>query len=128
MYTYPMVGIYTAVVTATNPVSQESAETVVTVDEAIDGLGATNDSPTVLGSPTTLTATVSAGSNVSYTWAFGDGEFGAGDLVAHVFPAVDIYTAVVTATNSVSWTLAETMVTVTPAGYQVYLPVVLKNQ
>jgi hypothetical protein len=33
-------------------------------------LTGTNDGPTALGSATTLTASVTAGSNVTYTWAF----------------------------------------------------------
>jgi PKD repeat protein len=116
-----------AVVTATNAVSELWVETLVTIDVAIEGLQALNDSPTVLGSSTTLMATVSAGSSISYTWAFGDGTFGSGPLVTHVYPAADEYTAVVTATNSVSWQSASTVVTIVPAEYRVYLPVVLRN-
>ncbi len=39
----------------------------------ISGLTAANSSPTDLGSPTTFTATVSAGTSISYVWNFGDG-------------------------------------------------------
>jgi len=48
--------------------------TSTVTDAPIAGLEATNDSPTMLGNPTTLTATISAGSNVTYTWAFGDND------------------------------------------------------
>ncbi len=82
-------------------------------DEAIAGLSATNDSPTALGQATTLTATVTAGSNASYTWAFGDGQTGSGSVVTHTYPAVDLYTAVVTASNSVNVVTATTSVTIT---------------
>jgi hypothetical protein len=67
---------------------------------------ATNDSPTPLGLVTTLTATLSTtngvtlteGVEVTFTWAFGDGEGGAGAVVTHTYGATGIYTAVVTAT------------------------------
>jgi uncharacterized repeat protein (TIGR01451 family) len=111
-HTYPSVGVYTAVVNAGNSVSELTATTAVTVDEAIAGLEVSNDSPTVLGSPTTLTATVAAGSNVTYTWAFGDGGAGSGAAVSHTYPAIGVYTAVVTACNSVSILTATTPVTV----------------
>jgi uncharacterized repeat protein (TIGR01451 family) len=102
-HTYPAVGVYTATVTATNSVSELTATTAVTISDApIAGLQATNDSPTMLGQPTVLTATVMAGSNVTYTWALGDGEFGSGMVVSHTYPAVDVYVAVVTASNPVS--------------------------
>jgi CSLREA domain-containing protein len=96
-------------------------------DEPIAGLMAANNSPTLLGATTTLTATVTAGTNVSYTWAFGDGETGTGSVTTHVYPAAGLYTAVVTATNAISSQTAETEVTVvmpeTPA--YLYLPAVM---
>jgi YD repeat-containing protein len=69
----------------------------------IQGLSATNDSPTALGLTTTLTATVTAGSNVTYTWAFGDDQTGQG--------------AVVTASNPMGVVTATTTVTVTGDAY-----------
>jgi len=112
-HTYSAVGNYTAVVTASNSVSVVTATTTVTVEEAIAGLSAANDSPTALGEATTLTATVTAGSNVAYTWAFDDGEIGGGAVVTHTYPAVGSYTAVVTASNSVNVLTATATVTVT---------------
>jgi len=100
-------------VTATNSVSSQTATTSVTVDETIAGLSADNDSPTVLGNTTTLTATISAGSNVTYEWDFGDGssnEFGR--IVTHVYPSNGNYTATVTATNSVTSDSATTSVVI----------------
>ena len=81
-------------------------------------LAATNDSPTRLGSATTLTATVASGIITytwTYAWAFGDGGFGSGAVVTHIYPDVGRYAAVVTATNVLS--LAQDVTTVT-----VYLP------
>jgi subtilisin-like proprotein convertase family protein len=123
---YPNVGVYTAVVTASNPVNELAATTLVIVDETIAGLSAANGSPTELGSATLLTATVAAGSNVTYTWAFGDGEFGSGVHVAHTYPAAGEYRAVVTACNSVSELTATTTVTIHNAYIYIYLPLVLR--
>jgi uncharacterized repeat protein (TIGR01451 family) len=103
---------------------------IIITDVPIVDLIATNDSPTPLGSATTLTATVTAGSNVIYTWAFGDGDTGSGAVVTHTYAAVRDYTAVVTASNSISMLTATTIVTVNephpaPDSY-VYLPLVMR--
>jgi PKD repeat protein len=129
-HVYPAIGVYTAVVTASNPVSWLTATTVVTItDVPIDGLAVTSSSPTPLGSATMFTATITAGTNVTYTWAFGDGTFGGGPLVSHTYPATGTYTVIVTATNSVSVMTATIEITITeaPAGLAVYLPIVMKN-
>ncbi|MBN1661871.1 MAG: PKD domain-containing protein [Anaerolineae bacterium] len=113
-HTYPALGVYTTVVTASNDVSLLTATTTVTItNEPIAGLAAINDSPTPLGSATTLTATVGTGSNVTYTWVFGDGESGSGAVVTHTYPEIGLYTAVVTAANSTNELTATTAVTIT---------------
>jgi uncharacterized repeat protein (TIGR01451 family) len=115
-HTYETTGTHTAIVTASNAVSVVSATTTITVDEAISGLGATSDSPTVLDEPTTLTATVQTGSNVTYEWAFGDGYTetipSSFFTTTHTYPSVGVYTAVVTASNSVSVMTTTTTVVV----------------
>ena len=99
--TYEDVGFYTAIVTAVNRVSAVTATTAVTItDIPISGLVATNDSPTALGNTTTLSASVTDGTNATFFWAFGDGTTGNGGLVTHVYPDAGEYTAVVTASNS----------------------------
>jgi hypothetical protein len=110
-HVYPDVGTHTVVVTASKGADTFTAITTVVVDEAIAGLSAANDSPTVLGNVTTLTATLTAGSNVSYTWNLGDGELRRGMVVAHAYPSTGTYTATVTAENSVSVFTATTIVT-----------------
>jgi hypothetical protein len=45
-------------------------------------------------------------------------------MVTHIYPAVDVYTATVTATNSVGFATASTIVIVE---YRIYLPLVLRN-
>jgi len=112
VHTYAAVGAYTAVVTASNSVSWITATTEVVVNEVVTGLNADNDGPTSLGEPTALTATVTAGSNVAYTWDFGDGSVGTGAIVSHTYAAPGEYEAVVTATNSVGVVTATTAVLV----------------
>ncbi|MEA3377753.1 MAG: PKD domain-containing protein, partial [Chloroflexota bacterium] len=111
-HTYLGTGAYTAVVTATNSVSEVTGTTTITVDQVIDGLVATSDSPTALGNTTTLTAAVSVGNSVSYTWRFDDGHDAIGDVVQHAYSDAGTYVAVVTACNSVSSESTNTLVTV----------------
>jgi hypothetical protein len=126
-HTYPYAGVYTAVVTASKTISDWLvAATTVTVEEVITGLSVLNDSPTPLGDPTTLTATVTAGSHPDYRWAFGDGELGVGPVVTHTYSAPAVYTAVVTASNRVSELTATTTVEIMPPPrFYIYLPLVL---
>jgi PKD repeat protein len=109
---YPAAGTYTAIVTASNSAGFITETTVVTVDESISGLAATNDSPTTLGDTTTLTATIATGTNVAYTWDLGDLATGSGPVVSHVYPAAGTYTAIVTASNSVGFITATTTITI----------------
>lgn len=110
---YSTVGTYTAVVTASNGANIVTTTTPVTItDEALSGLSVTQDSPTPLGQLTTLTATVSSGSNVSYAWDFGDGTAGSGASTPHLYPAIGTYTASVTVTNSTNIVTTSTVVTI----------------
>jgi YVTN family beta-propeller protein len=124
-HTYPAVGNYTAIVTATNTNNTLSASTQVQViDVAVSGLAAANDSPTILGNNTHLFATVSGGTNIQYTWAFGDGTYGSGASPSHVYPTVGNYMAIVTATNSNNSQSASTLVTIESGISYTYLPMV----
>jgi YVTN family beta-propeller protein len=125
IHIYPAVGNYTAIVTATNTNNSLSTTTPVTViDVAVSGLAAANDSPTILGNNTHLFATVNSGTNIQYSWAFGDGSYGSGASSSHVYPAVGNYTAVVTATNSNNSQSASTLVTIESGISYTYLPMV----
>jgi PKD repeat protein len=129
-HVYPAVGVYTAVVTASNQVSWLTSTTVVTItDVPIAGLAITSSSPTPLGSVTSFTVTITAGTNVTYTWSFGDGSTGSGPLVSHTYPATGTYTVIVTATNSVSVMTAtiQVLITEAPSGLTVYLPIIMKD-
>src|SRR5262249_10851531 len=78
--------------------------------ECTGGPSASNNGRSILGIPTTLQATVAGGTNVSYNWAFGDGIVGSGATVLHTYTQPGSYTAVVTASNSVSTAVATTTV------------------
>lgn len=111
-------GLYTNQVTVSAMAAsapQDPAEATVSVDEPIAGLTAGNDSPTHQGQPTTLSAQITAGSNVVYTWDFGDNTTGTGQVVTHVYPAIGDYTATVTAKNGISQQVATTPVTIEEA-------------
>ncbi len=126
-HVYPMVGAYTAVVTASNAANWLAATTAVTIaDVPIAGLVASNDSPTALGSLTTLTATVAAGTNVSFTWTLGDGTVDTGAVISHAYPMVGSYQAAVTASNSANWMSVSTSVVV-ELPVRLYLPLVLRD-
>jgi PKD repeat protein len=85
----------------------------VVTDTAIAGLSAANSSPTRLTNATLFTATIGAGSNVSYQWDFGDGQTGGGVTTTHTYTAAGTYTAIVTALNSTGSLTATTTVYVT---------------
>jgi PKD repeat protein len=73
---------------------------LVTVsDSEPQDVTASNNGPTTLGQPTTLSATA-AGTNLTYAWDFGDGTTGAGATVSHTYAAEGSYVATVTVTNS----------------------------
>jgi PKD repeat protein len=115
-HTYPSAGSYTAIVTATNSSGAATATTGVTVvDVAISDLLAGANGPTNLGNTTTLTATISAGTNVTYAWNFGDGTTGSGETVAHTYQSEGSYTAIITATNSAGSSSANVAVQILPS-------------
>ncbi len=98
-----------------DPADRTSSVVFTIVDQPIVGLAAINDSPTMLGSSTQFTAAVVAGTNVSFTWAYGDGDTGAGATSAHTYAAPGSYTAIVTATNSTNSIAITTPVTILAA-------------
>jgi hypothetical protein len=74
-----------------------------------------------------LTATVAFGSNIACTWVLGDGDTGNGAVLTHTYPAVGVYTAVATASNSVSTVTGTTVVTSTEPSLYIYLPWVVRE-
>jgi PKD repeat protein len=114
-YTWDSPGTQLITVTADNIGGSVVATHTITIsDVPIDGLFASSDSPTLLGESTAFTATVEAGTNVSYAWDFGDESQGEGATAAHTYAAVGVYTATVTATNGLGSAVAEVGVTILP--------------
>jgi uncharacterized YccA/Bax inhibitor family protein len=107
-------GFFTATVQALIPVS---------------GLSAVNNGPTVLGQPTILTATITGGSAITYTWSLGDMTTDFGAVITHTYPSTGIYLAIVTATKSVSIMTATTTVVITsvPLKPRAYLPIIMRG-
>lgn len=93
-----------------------SASASVTIgDTPIVGLQAINDSPVVLGNSVGMTATISGGTNVTYSWDFDDGNSATRASVQHSYATAGTYTATVTASNGISLTTATTVVEVISA-------------
>jgi hypothetical protein len=109
------------------PPTQPQVVTTVTLEEPVAGLVATNSSPTALGRPTALRATVTGGTQVIYTWDLGDGARGSGALVRHTYADAGRYSAVVTAANSISLLTATTRVTIVGLDQRVHLPLILRT-
>jgi branched-chain amino acid transport system substrate-binding protein len=91
----------------------------------VSNLVATNDGPTSVGQTTTLTATVTTGSDVVYTWSLGDGSIESGQVVTHTYGTAGAFTAVVTASNRMNSVTAATSVEVVPR--HVYLPMLMRG-
>jgi subtilisin family serine protease/subtilisin-like proprotein convertase family protein len=130
VFTYTQTGQYTVTVTVENECGIDSALTGVDVlDIAITGLTAVNDSPTELGYTTTMTAEIAMGTNVTYTWDFGDGIGDIGMVVTHVYSNTGVYTATVTAANGVGIQVASTPVTIfviPPVERYIFLPLITR--
>ncbi|HNB52977.1 MAG TPA: FG-GAP-like repeat-containing protein [Anaerolineales bacterium] len=88
----------------------------------ISGLGLTSDSPTSLGEPTTLTITLAAGTNVTYSLNLGDtSPLLLGNLIpnvplslTHTYPATGLYTPTLTAANTIGSATVAAQVSITP--------------
>ncbi len=111
---------------------------VLLSDTPITGVVASNDSPKFVTETVTLSATVAAGTNVTYRWDFGDNSppttpvAGMSSQVTHTYPTTGTFTAIFTATNPISTLSASTVVTITaaapqqPAERKIYLPMARK--
>ncbi|MEM7033851.1 MAG: PKD domain-containing protein [Chloroflexota bacterium] len=86
--------------------------TIVNDDQAALGLIVENSGPTVLGQTTLFTATLVTGTNVIYTWDFGDSGTGSGSSTNHIYQAYGPHTATVTARTVNNLLTATTVVTI----------------
>jgi hypothetical protein len=127
-YTCDIPGTQLITVTASNQAGSVTDTHVISItDQPIEGLTVSNDSPTLLGEATTFTATITNGTNVSYTWDFGDDLNGTGATITHTYTIPGVYTATVTATNSVGSLTETTLVSITTPNYPIYLPLIIKS-
>jgi TolB protein len=128
VYTWDLPGNQRLTVTASNPFGSVTDTHTITITEVpISGLAAVNNSPTMILFPTILSATINAGTNVSYTWDLGDGSIGSGAVVSHIYPDLGFYTASITASNSANTLTATTAVTISELIGDMYLPAVVKE-
>jgi hypothetical protein len=98
-------------------------------EDEIVGLQASSNGPTLLGNPTNFVASVTAGSNVSFTWSFGDGNTATGATSSHTYAAAGLYTVNLTARNPVSEERVQMLITVEGTGsgqntQQIMLPLI----
>ncbi len=110
----PTILTFSLSVTDEAGVSRADEVVITATEEAIAGLSVQNTSPSAVQERVTFTASITAGTNVSYTWDFGDGEQTSGKSeVSHVYTQVETYTATVVASNSINTMTAMTRVTIT---------------
>jgi hypothetical protein len=77
------------------------------VGQAIQGLVLNGPDKLLAGQTANFNATITAGSNVSYTWTFGDSGSGVGQTASHVYTATGTYLVIVTASNSLGQVQAQ---------------------
>ena len=112
-HTYAAGGLYTAVLTVSNPYGRDAAAGEVEVREGPAGANALclpQEVPP--GGVVTCTASASGYPAPLFTWAFGDGEYGSGEVVTHTYAATGTYTVQMTATNACGEAAARTAVAV----------------
>lgn len=88
------------------------------IEVPICNVDATHDGPKLEGEAVTFTATIGAGSNVSYTWDFGDDTIvDAGPVVTHSYAAAGNYTTILTISNStpIMWIVTLSDIVIDPA-------------
>ena len=103
LHTYPATGTYSVTLTASNGWNSQTTTMAILVyepDEPIQELSIANDSPTSLGDATHLILSMTAGTNVSLLWDFGDGNTSTARNPVHTYATVGEYTVILTATNS----------------------------
>ncbi len=94
--------LYTRAANAVNATVVSETVTVAPSDIAISGLIAMNSGPARSGQTVHLTATIDSGTNVTYVWRINDEVVGGGASLDVTLPEPGVYTATVTATNSVT--------------------------
>ncbi len=100
-----------------------------TIDVPISGLTAESDSPTLIGETTSFTASIAAGTNVIFTWDFGDGsDLAYGENAIHSYAQPGTYTVTVTASNASGSQQVTLEVTVMASLTKtIYMPLLLRK-
>lgn len=83
-------------------------------DELITGLTVTHDGPAIVGTDITFATKLAQGSNIVYSWDFGDGGStqGSSPSVSHKYTTSGVFQVTVTASNAVSSQSASTTVSI----------------
>ncbi|MBN1135941.1 MAG: S8 family serine peptidase, partial [Anaerolineae bacterium] len=76
----------------------------------------------------TFTGVASGTPPITFTWDYGDGTFGAGQMVTHTYAAGGVYTVVMTATNCAGSTATDTHAIVVRSKTYIYLPIVVRSE
>ena len=113
-HTYSAPGQYIASVKADNILSSQTVTTpVVVMDQPVSGLSIYYQLPCYANLLTRLFTLFQQGTNVVFSWDFGDGAQGSGAIVDHRFGQPGIYLVKVTASNSVSQVTESFEITIT---------------
>lgn len=122
-HTYAAVGSYTVELTATNSANTLTATLPVEVIHVpITGLTIVGNSSVRMNASETFTATVTSGTQVSYTWTINGVPVGVSNPLVYAFPTVGDFTLTVTATNVLGSVQQSRVVTVSE--HRVYLPLI----
>lgn len=124
-HAYSALGNFTATLTATNPLGSSVITIPVTVvDVPISGLALNGPASAVIFQPTTYTASITQGSNVTYAWEIDGVAAGTGSSPALTFTTLGNRSVKVTASNSQG--SQSTSVTVTVAPIRLYFASMMK--
>lgn len=109
-HTYAAVGSYTVTLTATNSLGSDVATAVVEILETPVAAFSSN-SPVLLGDTAVFTNT-STGTDLTYSWDFGDGNSSTDANPTHSYAAVGSYTVTLTVSNGLGSDVATAVVDV----------------
>jgi subtilisin family serine protease len=124
-HTYAQVGLYTAVLTATNPHGPASCTGVVSI-EGLPLARFTYKKPVVPEKPVTFQNTSRVNPPATaWVWSFGDGGTSTDENPTHTYAAEGTYLVTLVAVNDRGSDTYQEAVTVAPV--RIYLPIVVKN-
>jgi PKD repeat protein len=114
-HTYNTPGTYTVVLKVTGAENDDTHTAVAYIqvdDTPIRGLKIVSPTQLEVGDVGEFAASVTAGTNVAYTWSLGDGAVASGPEITHTYAATGTYSLHLTATNSVGQLTASRSVVV----------------